>query len=55
MILLFGRVHMEHIHREHNMEADTLSKRGIGCIEGVLQVEEVFGGEHQRNIEHRIY
>lgn len=55
LMKLFGQIQIGHIYREHNMEVDTLSKLGIGCTEGILQVEEVHGGSHKRNYEHRIY
>ena len=55
LIKQFDLLNFEHIYRVHNMEADSLSKKGIGCPEGILQIEEILGGMIIRSITHRIY
>jgi len=51
----FELLNYEHIFREHNMEAYILSKKGIGCSEGLLQVDEYIGGSLIRNTKQRIF
>jgi len=51
----FDQLHFEHIYRAHNMEADSLSKKGIGYPEGTLQIEEFLDGNIINCVSHRIY
>jgi len=55
LITLFEQIQFEHIFREHNMEADKLSKKGIGCPEGILQIEEIKDGNIISTSMHRIF
>ena len=52
---LFDQVQFEHIHREFNMEADYLSKKGLGCTEGSIQIEEIKDGIHRGSSSLRIF
>ena len=54
LVQLFDQVDFAHIFREHNEDADMLSKRGIGCPEGVLNIEESMGDNLSR-YTHRLY
>ena len=51
----FEQIHFQHIFRQHNMEADRLSKKGIGCPEGILQIEEIEDGYIKCSSSHRIF
>jgi len=51
----FEHIHFQHIFREHNMEADSLSKKGISCPEGWLQIEEIKFGNIIGTSRHRIF
>jgi len=55
LIKLFDQVHFEHIYRENNLEADILSKKGIGSPEGYLQIEEILDRINIRSFTHRIF
>jgi len=55
LIKLFDQVHFKHIYRRHNLEADILSKKGIGSPEGYLHIEEVLDGTNIRSFTHRIF
>ena len=48
-------IHFQHIFREHNLEADSLSKKGIGCPEGILMIEEIKLGNIISTTKHRIF
>jgi len=37
----FADISFSHIYRENNEEADFLSKKNIGCEEGISQVAEI--------------
>jgi len=54
LIKSFENVSFEHIYREYNMEADILSKKGLGCPEGILQIEESVDGVLRCSSSHRI-
>jgi len=51
----FDLIKFEHIYREHNMVADSLSKKGLDCAEGILQVEEYHEDSNARSITHRLF
>jgi len=50
----FEQIQFEHIYREHNKEADQLSKKGLGCPEGISQIDEIRDGIHRGTTSHRI-
>lgn len=54
LVQLFDQVDFAHIFRENNEDADMLSKRGIGCPERVLNIEESLGDNVSR-YTHRLY
>jgi len=45
----------QHVYREFNMEADRLSKRGLGCTMGTLYYEEFLGATVINHGAHRIF
>jgi len=51
----FDQVHFQHVYRQYNLEADGLSKKGIGCPEGILLIEEIEGGLLKSTIRHNIF
>jgi len=55
LLTLFRSLSFGHIYREHNVEVDALSMRGIGCMEGLILVEEYQGTIVSRSITHKIY
>jgi len=55
LITHFEQIQFQHIFRQHNMEADCLSKKGIGCTEGLLQIEEIEDGYIKSSSSHRIF
>jgi len=52
---LFDKVQFQHIFRQHNKEADLLSKKGLESPEGLLQIEEIKNDLVIRFSTHRIF
>lgn len=55
LIAQFEQVHFQHVYRQHNMEADCLSKKGLGSPKGILQIEEIENGLVKIFSTHRIF
>jgi len=51
----FDMIKFEHIYREHNLVADFVSKKGMDCSEGILQVDEYLGDNNIRRLTHRLF